>query len=402
MKEYTVKDSHILFYISFGIFLIMTLLRNTFYYQYVKGMTYKGGLALCVVLIVISELVFGRMSKRAYVGAIVSTVLAGLFFLIQVTEYKVMAATILYIFAARKIPFKNIARFTAVLSSFFLAFILLSAYTGVITNFEGVRDDGTARHYLGFLFALYPATVMTNITLLVIYYRKEKILWRELLILLLANVWIFLETDARLVFFISALGIIISGLLKLKPDFLVRKRIFTFLLAMVFVICAIISLIISIKYDSEVGWQSTLNSFLGSRLKHQHNAMVNYGFSLFGQDIQANGYGLTQMGEVREIAPGEYFYVDNVYIQWFTSYGFIFFIVMLALLTVFCLKSRSYDKKGYLLVIFVLLGIQCLIQDSFMYPYFNTFLLAFGSVLIGNKEEEKIGQPAVIAQSRAG
>lgn len=387
MKNLKVSDSHILFYLSFGIFLVMTMLRNTFYYQYLMGMTFKAGLAVCVLLIFVNELIFGTMSRRAYVSFFVCGILVVLFFLVQATQYNVMMATILYAFSARKIPFRNIARFAAIISIFFLLFIIISAYAGIIENYEGMRDDGTVRYYLGFLYALYPATILNNITLLIIYYRKEKILWRELFLLLLANFWVFLQTDSRLVFASAVLAILVSGFLKRKPDFLVRKRIFTFILAMAFLICAIGSLIVSTKYNADVSWQASLNAFLGRRLLHQHTAMVNYGFSLFGQDIHANGYGLDAFGENTKLLTERYFYVDNEYIRWFTSYGFVFFILMLALLTVFCLKSRKYDKRGYLLIIFVILAVQCLVQDSFLYLYFNTFLLAIGSVLIGSREE---------------
>ncbi|MBR3244094.1 MAG: hypothetical protein IKF90_15585, partial [Parasporobacterium sp.] len=340
MKNLTITDSHILYYISLGIFLFMTMLRNTFYYQYVMGITFKAGLGVCVLLILINELIFGRLTRRAYISIFVCGILIALFFLVNAIQYKVMMATILYSFAARKIPFKNIARFAAIICTVFLLFVFVSAWVGIIENYEGLRDDGTVRYYLGFLYALYPATVLTNITFLWIYYRKEKILWRELLILLLANFFVYFQTDSRLVFISAVIAIVISGFLKLKPDFLVRKRIFTFILAFAFVFCAVGSLIVSVKYNPDISWQASLNDFLGRRLYLQHEAMMNYGFSLFGQDIHSNGYGLNVFGENPALLTETYFYVDNDYIRWFTSYGLVFFVFILALLTVFCLKSR--------------------------------------------------------------
>ena len=390
MKNYKVAESHILFYISFGIFLTMTLLRNTFFYQYFMGITYKAGLGVCVILLLINELIFGRMTKRGYISILVSAVLCGLFFVIPVTQYKVMAATVLYIIAARRIPFERIARFAAILSSVFLVLVVLSSYVGIIENYTGYRDDGSVRHYIGFLYSLYPATIITNITLLVIYWRKEKILWRELVILLLANYWIFHETGSRLSFVISLIALAFSALLKLKPDFFVRKRNLTFILALCFIICALISVVITLRYNENIDWHWQANKILSYRLGLQQEALQNYGVSILGQDIGANGNGLDPFGENPTLLTERYFYVDNEYIRWMTSYGIIFFVLIIGLLTWFCIKCRKYDEKGYLLIIFVLLAVQCTIQDSFLYFYFNTFLLAIGSVLISNRSERKV------------
>lgn len=383
-----IKDNQVLFYFSLGIFLIMMLLRRTFYYQYFMGTMYKAILALCVVLLLLNEFLFGNATKRGYISIIVIILLVGLFFAIQVRQYKVMTATAIFVFSARKIPFKNIARFVAILSFAFLVFIIISAYVGIIPNYRGSRG-GSARWYLGFLYSLYPATIMTNITFLVIFYRKEKIYWRELLILLLANAFIFYQTDSRLSFIVALLAIIISGFLKRKPDFLIHKKNFTFILSLAFIILALISIVISIKYNSDVEWQSRMNTLLSGRLTLQHQAMQKYGITLMGQDINANGNGLNPFGENPALMTETYFYVDNEYIRWLLSYGIILFVIFIGLFTIVSIKSRKYDKRGYLLIILVLLALDCSIQDSFLNIEYNTFLLAIGNVLIMNQREKQ-------------
>lgn len=384
-----IKANQVLFYISLGIFLIMMLLRSTFYYQYFMGTMYKAVLALCVVLLLLNEFIFGYATQRGFIGIIVIVFLVGLFFAIPVRQYKVMTATAIFVFAARTIPFKNIARFIAIISAAFLIFTIVSAYAGIIPNYEGTRG-ATSRWYLGFLYSLYPATIMTNITFLVIYYRKEKIYWRELLILLLANAFIFYQTDSRLSFITAVVGIVISGFLKLKPDFFVRKKNFTFILSLAFIFFALISIVISLKYNSDIGWQSKMNTILSDRLSLQHEAMQKYGLTLMGQDINANGNGLNPFGETPALMTETYFYVDNEYIRWLLSYGIILFVIFIGLFTVVSIKSRKYDRRGYLLIILVLLAIECTIQDSFLNIEYNAFLLAIGNVLIMNQKEQTV------------
>lgn len=392
MKQIAIKESHLLFYISYGIFLSMLILKVSFYFQYFLGTVFNLGVAACVLLLIINELIIGTVNDRGILSIVICVVFIGLFIFTKTIEYKVIVATVLFVFSARDIPFESIAKFSVIISTILLAFVIVSAYLGIIPNYEGMRED-TSRFFLGFLYALYPSTIMMNITMLVFYIRKEKILWRELLILLLCNVWLFLKTDSRMPFYIAVITLLIAVFLKWKPQFLVHKKNFTAILALAFVFCAILSILISILYNPHNPALEKLNLLLSTRLELQHKAMTEYGVTLFGQDIHIVGFGLDPFGEMVG-QESQYFYLDNLYIMCLVGYGAVLFVLLTGLFTVVSFKSRRADKQGYLLIAFVLLAIISMVQDSLLLLYYNTFLLSIGNLLFG--KERKKEQFAVV------
>lgn len=390
-----IRSSDLLFYISYGIFVTMTLLRTTMFFRYVDGIAFKAGLGFCLLLIIAEEFFFGKGTKSMIIGLIIGLFYIALAIFVQLPQYLVFAATVLFVFAARKIPFRHIACFSAVVLLIFLGLVILSSQIGVVQDY--ILDDGHGRirHYLGFRYALYPSTVIMNISMLVIYVRKKAILWFEVLLLLLINVWVFVMTGSRLSFILSLMILAIGSFLKLWPYFMVRKKKIKYILSLCFIVLAIGSLVVSLKYDPEVGFQKKINSVLSGRLKHQKKAMNEYGFSLFGQDVEMNGNGLNAEGELSfDPDEEEYFYIDNNYVAWYVSNGVVFFVLMLVICTAMAIRSVGYDKYGYLILILALMSVFCVIQDTFLSLHYNTFLLAAGNLLMNNKDEADIEETA--------
>lgn len=394
MKEISIKENQILFFISYGIFLTLNILKITFYFQYFLGMVFNLGVLVCALLLFVNELIFGRATDRGIFSIILYVLFIGVLVLVHPIEYKVIAATCLYIFSARNIPFRKIALFSVILSAALLVFVIASSYVGIIPNHTILREDSDApRAYLGFLYAAYPSTIMLNITLLIFYLRKEKIRWISILLLFLCNYWLFTQTDSRLPMLLAVFTLVICGLLKLKPDFLVRKKRLTAVLAMAFLICALISILASVHYDPDIAGYEKMNSLLTGRLYYQHEGMTRYPVTLFGQELDVNGMGLDAFGKEIGIRPSDYFYIDNLYILWLLGSGLVFFVMVILLFTIVSLKSRYYDPQGYLLIVFVVLAVLCMIQDSFLFIYSNTFLLCIGEVLTRNWRKERLSSP---------
>lgn len=388
MKPIVVKDSQLLFYISYGIFLTLTILKLTFYFQYISGMIFNAGVAFCVLLLIANELIFGMVNDRGILSIAACVLFIALFIISRTIEYKVIVVTVMFIFCARNIPFASIAKFSAILSMALLIFIIVSSLVGIIPNYEGQRED-SSRFFLGFLYALYPAAIMMNITMLVFYIRREKILWRELLLLLICNVWIYLKTDSRMPFMVAIVTMAIAVLMKWRPDFLVHKKNFKRILALTFVFCAIGSILISVCYDPENAIFAKLNDVLSERLVLQHEAVTDFKLTFFGQDMHIEGFGLDEMGNFMAGAE-RYFYIDNIYVMALMGYGLVFFLLFVAFFTVLSFRSRKYDKQGYLLIVLALLALVSTVQDSLLLIYYNSFLLCIGNVLFGRNREDRL------------
>ena len=76
-----------------------------------------------------------------------------------------------------------------VMTGMMLAFVVFSSYAGIITNY--VAKSGRRREYLGFLYALNASTLMSNITLLWIWLKKEKLTLSSAAVLAVINFFLF-------------------------------------------------------------------------------------------------------------------------------------------------------------------------------------------------------------------
>lgn len=378
-----VYENQILFFIAYTLFVLLQLVRTSFFLQYVPDSIYYLILVTCAGLLAINEIIAGKGTVRTIISLIVCGIYVALVIYIGVTFYMILAITVLFVYEARDISFRKLAAYSAWLCFIFLAITIISSQVGIITDYIRSESSRAPRHFLGFRYALYPATIIMNITMITVYVRKKSILWLELIILTGINFWIFKMTGARLSFFISLFILAAAAFLKLKPYFFVKKTRFRKILSAAFVICALLSLIVSVRYNPEQSWQKSANSMLSDRLALQNTAMEEYGFSIFGQDIHENGYGLKADGsENEQLEDQEYFYIDNFYILCYTKYGIVFFVVMLVFMTALAYGCAKYDKYGYLSIIMCMLAVHCVIQDTFLSLHYNSFLLIAGNLMI--------------------
>ena len=73
-----------------------------------------------------------------------------------------------------------------------------------------------------------------------------------------------------------------------------------------------------------------------------------------------------------------YTYIDNWYAQAFIRNGVIFFLTFVFLWTMVSRKSVQIDQSGVLTFILFVLALQCIIQDSILCIYYNTFVFLIG------------------------
>lgn len=370
-----------LFYIAYGIILTFSILNTSFYAKYFQGTVYKIIFILCSVLLVCNELK-KKFNVKEIIGSFILILCLSLMIFVSTgTNQYLVASSLLYIFCARNIDFIKIAKFTVVLETLILFLVITSAYTGVIENYI-YESKGRIREYLGFRYALYPSTYMFNITGLYIYIRKSNIRWRECMVLILLNYWFFVKTDSRMTFGLTILLVLVSLTMKYRKDIL-KKGLITGAMTYSFLICALISIYLTIAYNSNISWMYKLNYVLGGRLRLGHLSLMENGVSLFGQKIYWTGSGLDVYGN---ISTGTYNFVDSFYIQVVQRYGILFFLILIIVLTA-TLSIVAVKKEWYMLVIFSTIAVHCIIDDLSMYFYYNTFWLVIGSTLMHSSKQ---------------
>ena len=295
--------------------------------------------------------------------------------------------SILILCSSRHAKFDKIAKITVIIEVFVLSLTIVLAKIGIIENY--INYEYRVREYLGFLYALFPSMILFNITCLVIYLNREKNIKKiiyKVILLLVANVFVYKLTGSRLSFACSIFLLICFCLFKTIPNLLEKIsnwKIYKVLSSYSFIICCILSILIMLVYNPEVTWMNKLSEILGNRIYLMRTSFDRYGFKLFGiKDIAWVGSGLNKYGKLNL---GEYLYVDNLYINILQKFGLFFLIVMLILITVTLLKC--HDEKKYLIIfILFLISLRCLIDDLQLHLYYNTFLFIIPKMLMDGDE----------------
>lgn len=378
------KSKEKTFFCALILYLVTAFLSTSFYASYVFGGVRIARL-VCVFLLVVGELSDFEFSKETLVKAAFCILLYG------IAAYhdgalSDPALVFIFVFCGRNISFDKIAKVCLFTSSFLLGFIIISSYVGIIRNYVE-NYDGRYREYLGFLYSLYPAAHMSNITSLTIYLKRKSIDWKAVSILLLANIWIFAKTNSRLSFSLSILTICLALVFQYVPELLKNNKMLQIGMKFSFVIFACVSLVCTLLYTENNIILQRFNTFLGNRLYFGKRSLFQFGVSFFGKsNIEWVGNGLDKNG----IAPfGESLYVDNLYIQVIQKFGIIFVVLVLILLTIAMIKIVE-QKKYILAFIFTMIAIHCIIDDLFLAIFYNPFWIAAGAILMSEENSFNI------------
>ncbi len=369
------KFPEYLYFIAFEIYLIYFLLYTSFYAVYIE---FASGIVkvVCVLLLLLAE-AFQTASKKS----VVSIFIIGFFSVMTLfMGGSGIIHTLLFIYAARNMRLEKVMRIAQIISTAVLIFVILSALMGLIPNYMMARSTGVKRYCLGFRYVLYPSVILFNITGIVIYLKKSAIRWRTILLLLALNYIIYLPTNARLSFGVSCVIIMIAVVLKIKPNFLQKRRILCALLCSVFIVCFVSSFVLCILYNDSDPAMRAIDAFMGGRISGAKNALMIYSFGLLPRKIQYNGFGLDMYGHAFR---GRYLYVDNLYIQALQVYG-VLFIVAYVLLNTYAMYQCYRRKEWHLLCIMVVLALRGMIDDLSLSLHYNAFWIVIGPMVLSS------------------
>lgn len=372
------------FTIPYVIYLITFMLEVSFYAKYISRVT-TAIYGFCMAWLVVRELILGKTSPKGMLASLF--ILSMMFIGLRVRRVNIVNIMI-FIIAGRNIEFETIAKKTIITTSIMLAIIILSALSGLIENYSSVRIAQKVRYYLGFRYALFAPGFFTNIAMLVVYLKKERIKIKQLLLILLIAFGFYKSTDSRLSFYLTIIICLVAFVFKIAPDFLKKKRWLCVTMCLSFILFAGVSFYITLTYNSSVNWQRSLNRILAGRLQYGQLALGEYGISMFGQQIKWLGNGLDIYGRR---AVGNYMYVDCLYIQILLNYGIVFFLLFITFFTItsfITLRNKNY----WLLTMLFFLALHCVIDDNGLNLAYCTFWFAISDLLL--KTRKAIGHTA--------
>lgn len=366
-----------LYFFSFGLFLITSLLSTSFYYRFYEGKPCMWLQILCMVLLAAYEYRNGFLKAQQWVAGIVLATLTLLSLRVALGSVTRMVAMMFtYIYCARRIPFAKIADFTLKVSLVCVVSVVLGGYLGLIENVVMFKA-GRVREFLGFRYALYLPGILLNMTTLWVWLHKDKINLVGAAVWAVANWWVYHMTDSRISFFLAEALLVVGVLMSWKPVIVEKLRWLWAALIPMFSVCGAGSLALTIGYDSKIPWMRKLNTALEGRLNLGRKSLDASGFTLFGQEIEWVGNGLESDGYAIQ---ADYDYVDCLYVKVLQRYGVVFTLAVIFLLcwAMYCLWKR---REYLLLVICASVAVHCVLDDLSLSLHYNTFWIPMGLVL---------------------
>ena len=274
----------------------------------------------------------------------------------------------LILFAAKDINARRFLKISLLIQGILLLIIVVFSQMGILEDCLFNRRAGFYRHGLGFTWTTAAPILFFFLQLIYFYIRKEKIRCIELLIIGLIDVYFFIMTDTKMAFAMSVaifLFMFFQKLNKKRWKFINKfDSIFKFLPE---VICGITLLSFRL-YDSSVANWSRINSLLSSRLELGAAAIKNYGYSLFGKEIEWIGFNYkTNIS----IADG-YNYVDSSFLLLALNYGVVFLIITLIIYS-FIIYRATKRKDYYLIIVLITILVFSITEPRLMNFTFNPF-----------------------------
>lgn len=370
-----VKKRELLFFTAYIIWTAWYVLTQSSLYGYVIfGGVSKKFIQVACIIILLYKIVYCDKYKVKEIRLLSLISLITLISVI-ISKENTIGIILILIIASKNISFEKIVKVSLAELSILILFILFSCKIGILENYVYFRADGTARNSLGFKITLFLGAYYLNIVLMYLYLRNEKVRYFEYIFILTLNLIIYRLTNNRSVYFLIYFSVFLSiVLVKIKlPNKLnwVFNQMFSYCIPF----CSVVSITLSLLYDDSKTWTVFLNKALTNRLMLGKEAYLNYGFHMFGNNITMVGAAGTEF-YTGNVSKSNYNYVDSSYLQIILKCGIIFFIMMCILYTFLCIKEVK--KKNIILCICILtIAIQGIINDQFMLPAYNTFLLAF-------------------------
>lgn len=345
-----------LYYLTFS-FVTIELARN---YSLLAILHYAG-FYIKMMAIVLSFLTFVMCIQRFKSNQLI--LIMSSFLMAAIVGYisdqaNVLLLSYVIIIGAKGIPFRSIVKLHFFLVLFFCLANIVGSEMGMTVeeNFsysamerEDVFGDIVERKNFGYLWATDFATHVFFLLLDYWILRNASFKFVEYVLYLFICVLLFVYCDARLAV-ICTLFILFSSLFilykrkKKKPlGFILKYGIMLSI-----PVFALISLIATVRYDnSDIYWLGA-DLILSHRLEYSQDAMIKYGFPLFGQEVTFYGFGNAGAGA------NSYDYVDSSYLQYLIRWGVL--MICILLLSYYKISKNALKRNDLSLSLAVVLA----------------------------------------------
>ena len=279
----------------------------------------------------------------------------------------------LLMIAAKDIDFDKIVMTYFIESLIFLVIVVISVKLGIIDNLVTSRQDSMVeRNSYGFIYATEFAATIVWIIISYIYIYRNEYKISNIVVCCIGAYITYFKADARMSTIILVSILIFE--LGLKKFSFLKNKLFTIIIQILakysMFICALVSFLLTIFYNSSSNSMNKLNVLFTGRLELQHMGFLDYGFKMFGQRVDMVGMSIDYANSIIK----NYFYIDNAYIQMGMRYGIIFILIMS--IVFFMTEKNAIKNRDYIyLYLLIILAINGLVEQHIFLIAYNPFLI---------------------------
>lgn len=373
-KEYTNfrRISNILFYISFyGYLIVYVLDMTTIHYDYPELYTLFVHISWgCVILSLINVLLFtdyNLIQKLIYIA-----ITALLYMSYKNSNLNAFLQSWIIVLSARMTKWDKVAKYTLILNGVMIIVAFVLYQLGITHELQFNRAD-EMRICLGFRHPNFLGTHIMSEALLWIAVRFKKLNMIDYIIVGVMAIFIWIVPNSRTAAYIIILSMIMTMIMKLFGNQLVKKKVFQVLCLLVYPILFLFTFMISYFYDSNSAFFLELDSVLSNRLYLAHWYLQKYLHTWTGQKI-------VSVGTIKSMKTGKpYCMLDSAFMRLYISLGIIAMIIAFVMLIGIVWYSLKIDNRGILIGI-LSFAVFAIVQPQLLYLYRNFFLIAFAYI----------------------
>lgn len=289
----------------------------------------------------------------------------------KITSLMIMTA---FVIAARGVDFRKVIHTYLWVNGILLCMTFLYSLIGIISNLMYYRH-----HIPRFALGIdYPTDLAAYILYFIIawcFYHYENLTVRDYIVIVIADLLMFLVTNARLDGLMILL-FIVAILLTKRADS--GKQVSINICKTFWSLSIVLPyayFLLNYFYSGKNHIMRHIDNLLSGRLSLGSRGLNQYGVTLFGQHVAERGWGGVNGSKMADNQPWKYFFIDSSYMRLLLIYGLIIGIVVVAVVLV--ISIRSTLKHEYLLpAIMLMITISSLIDQHLLEITFNPFLIA--------------------------
>lgn len=373
-----IPETEILFFIAYSVWLIVGLLRITYFKEYIPMKEMVDYAQKTVFLLFLAQFILEMPIGKRELRGILFLVFAWIVCCVG-KRYDIFSVFCL-VYSARTVNLRKVFAVTLVIETAMLLLTIAAAGTGLIENeLWALEGNQRFRYALGYTYCTYPSHILFFTTMLYLCVR-ERIRVVEALGLSLLNYGMYRLTDTRTDLLLAVPIIWIACLWCRKKGTVKKNIVSNVCVQYSFIIAYIVSLFGQYYYQCENSIFARLNQFLNGRLQFGYEAIHKYGIALFGRYVKWVGQGTLKA------KPGSvYDYVDNAFLQLTINYGLIFMIMLAVLFCIAAGWAMQNGKRALCLALIGALGF-AVINAELCVITFNTILIALSRSFLSEDE----------------